>query len=416
MLNRHQDRYMPLPLHGYAPDSDIVTPRLLSEVAARFDLVLLETPRGYAFPGSPERCVSRHVVRAHPAHVTAPEASLWMVERLAPGQASRRGIIGSLIARLARDGLSWVPAPRAVRRPDRETGDADPCTVLPQPLTAAHTSGPDSAQPHQKDEKPHMRAYVLDHAGFPWQVTPFIEGAPLPRPDYLGHGWRGAAVAACILDLVHAGGALETIPPAEHCDDGRQGVVAYVKHMVSVIAERHPGIRQRLAPVLPVMETLPDVLASQPVVLAHGDLHPLNIIWKGDVPAPDTAHRDIPGTPGRETTHHAIAGVIDWEFAGARPLLYDAANCVGCVGFEHPSGLRGPFVLGLVHTLHRGGISADMLRLLPDMVIASRFGWLSEWLRKRDHEMLEMELDYFDILVHQRRALADLWGTSGAAS
>jgi len=50
------------------------------------------------------------------------------------------------------------------------------------------------------------------------------------------------------------------------------------------------------------------------------------------------------------------------------------------------------------------------------MVIASRFGWLSEWLRKRDHEMLEMELDYFDILVHQRRALADLWGTSGAAS
>ena len=41
---------------------------------------------------------------------------------------------------------------------------------------------------------------------------------------------------------------------------------------------------------------------------------------------------------------------------------------------------------------------------------------LDKVYRLSDHEMLEMELDYFDILVHQRRALADLWGTSGAAS
>lgn len=373
---------MPFPAHSHAPNPDIVTPHILSDVAARFALALSAAPRGYAFPGSPERCISRHVIYARPAHDARAEDSLWMVERLAPTQASRRNTIGQLLARLASGGLTWVPAP----------------------LAAAGLYGDDGSQ-----------SRVLDHAGFPWQITPFIEGCPLPRPEYLDHGWRGTAVAACILDLVSAGAALATIPPAMDGDDGRQGVAAYVKHMVAVVTDRHPGMRRRLTPVLTVMETLPDVLASQPVVLAHGDLHPLNIIWKGEDGASSAAQRHAPGTSGGETAEDAIAGVIDWEFTGARPLLYDAANCVGCVGFEHPSGLHGPFVLGLVSTLHRGGISSDIVRLLPDMVIASRFGWLSEWLRKRDHEMLEMELDYLDILVHERRALADLWGKGSAA-
>jgi hypothetical protein len=32
-------------------------------------------------------------------------------------------------------------------------------------------------------------------------------------------------------------------------------------------------------------------------------------------------------------------------------------------------------------------------------VAASRFGWLSEWLRRGDREMLGLELDYLDLLT-----------------
>ena len=31
---------------------------------------------------------------------------------------------------------------------------------------------------------------------------------------------------------------------------------------------------------------------------------------------------------------------------------------------------------------------------LPELTLAVRFGWLSEWLRKRDAVMVELELDY----------------------
>ncbi|RXF76689.1 aminoglycoside phosphotransferase, partial [Desulfovibrio sp. DS-1] len=177
---------------------------------------------------------------------------------------------------------------------------------------------------------------------------------------------------------------------------------------------RLPEAARRLHPVRDALEALPDVLAAQPVVLAHGDAHPLNLIWapcgKGD-----DAPADGSGPPTCEPLA-ALRGVIDWEFAGAQPALYDAANCIGCVGFEHPSGLGRGFAAGFTTALRQGvapyelaGMGADMLRHLPLMVLASRFGWLSEWLRRGDREMLGMELDYCDILLHHRQRLANMW-------
>lgn len=54
-----------------------------------------------------------------------------------------------------------------------------------------------------------------------------------------------------------------------------------------------------------------------PLSFCHGDLHPLNVIWYQD----------------------RIKAVIDWEFTGMNPDIYDAANLVGCAGIENPNGL-----------------------------------------------------------------------------
>lgn len=350
------------------------------------------TPRRMAaefpLPGSPERCLTRTAVQGD-------DGRLWMLERLAPAQAPRREAMGELLARLANPAVSGpdlaalVPAYLPV---DDEPVDGGP---------AAPAGGADSAHPG-------ILRYVLaadapPHAGY-WQLSPFVPGAEPPRPDYLDHGWRGRAVAALLLALHRAGDNLPAgLPPAPV-----PPLPAFIAGLHEAVGRRMPEAARRLHPVRDALQALPDVLAAQPVVLAHGDVHPLNLIWtpcgEGDEIPPST------------NPLAALRGVIDWEFAGAQPILYDAANCMGCVGFEHPSGLGRGFAAGFTATLREGvaacslaGIPTDTLRHLPLMVLASRFGWLSEWLRRGDRDMLEMELDYCDILLHHRSRLTDMW-------
>lgn len=127
----------------------------------------------------------------------------------------------------------------------------------------------------------------------------------------------------------------------------------YIYGLLAAITQRKPEIAAQL-------EHLSGFLGPLPRVLGHGTLHPPNTQWS-----------DEPNEP--------LLAVIDWEFAGARPLLLGAVNCMSCSGFKHPSGLPREF-----------------LALLPAMNLASRFGWISEWLRKNDQEMPDMELAYIN--------------------
>ncbi|HCG04391.1 MAG TPA: aminoglycoside phosphotransferase [Desulfovibrio sp.] len=366
------------------------------------------TPRRLAseFPllGSPERCLTRTAVQGD-------DGRPWMLERLAPAQAPRREAMGELLAHLADPAVSGpdlaalVPAYLPVDDGPMDDGPMDDGPMDDGPTAPA--GGADSAD-GEDSARPGILRYVLasdmpPHAGY-WQLSPFVSGAEPPRPDYLDHGWRGQAVAALLLALHRAGDNLPAgLPPAPV-----PPLPAFIAGLHEAVARRMPEAARRLHPTRDALEALPDVLATQPVVLAHGDAHPLNLIWtpcgEGDEIPPST------------NPLAALRGVIDWEFAGAQPILYDAANCMGCVGFEHPSGLGRGFAAGFTATLREGvasyglaGIPADTLRHLPLMVLASRFGWLSEWLRRGDRDMLEMELDYCDILLHHRSRLADIW-------
>jgi hypothetical protein len=311
------------------------------ELLPRFGLAPLRQALEHPLPGSPERCLARWAVEDRDHH-------LWMLERLGPRQAARREGLARLLERLARDPAlaGFVPAYLPV--------DGGPDHVL------ALDRGP--------------------LAGF-WQISPFVPGAELPRPAYLDQAWRGEALAGFLLALQRAGASWPALPAANV-----PPLPDYIRALLAAITRRKPSVAARLGPLRGFLETLPQVLAAQPMVLGHGDLHPLNVQWGGGPEEP-------------------VRAVIDWEFAGARPLLLDAANCMGCAGFEHPSGL----FQGFVPALARACAPREFLALLPAMVLASRFGWLSEWLRKNDGEMLGMELDYCDILVRNQERLADAW-------
>ena len=43
------------------------------------------------------------------------------------------------------------------------------------------------------------------------------------------------------------------------------------------------------------------------------------------------------------------------------------------------------------------------------LVLALRFAWLSEWLRKNDEEMIALELDYMELLIENETFLREKW-------
>jgi homoserine kinase type II len=207
-----------------------------------------------------------------------------------------------------------------------------------------------------------------------FQVSVFLGGTPLKRPDYLSSSTMGKNTARFLARMAEAAAGIET-----HISFPAFSIKNYIHDLFKTMKIHDRPVHDRFLPVL-------DFLASEfmpahdhlPFAFCHGDLHPLNIIWDKD----------------------EIRAVIDWEFAGIKPDLYDAANFVGCAGIENPNGLGMDMVMTFLSELRRTDVISDMAwRFFPEYVLALRFAWLSEWLRKKDQEMIDMEYAFMRILV-----------------
>jgi homoserine kinase type II len=44
-----------------------------------------------------------------------------------------------------------------------------------------------------------------------------------------------------------------------------------------------------------------------------------------------------------------------------------------------------------------------------EFIVALRFAWLSEWLRRKDSEMIGLELDYMRLLIDNKNSLQKAW-------
>jgi homoserine kinase type II len=126
-----------------------------------------------------------------------------------------------------------------------------------------------------------------------------------------------------------------------------------------------------------------------PTAFCHGDYHPLNIIW----------------------SENGIASVIDWEFCGQKIELYDVANMVSCLGMENPNTLKKQIVIDFISKLKESKVfENESWENFVDLVLAIRFAWLSEWLRFKDANMIQLEIDYMQLLLENRNFLKQLWG------
>ena len=305
-------------------------------VLKTLDIELARLRPDLPLAGSPERCLER-------AAAEDSRGGLWVVERHAPAAAARKQEIAAAAAHLA------------ARLPE----------VRPW---LAFAPG----------------RFVDAYDGGAWQVSRFVPGVPLDRPSYAFEGWRGEALAGL---LVRFRAAAQGSPGRE--DAAAFSLPAFVRDLMGKIADRDRPLFERLFPaVLHVERRLFPRLAAVPAAFAHGDFHPLNVIWS-------------------ET---GINGLVDFEFCGYRPETYDAAVLTGCLGMEDPRCLTKDLVVRLVRRLRaEAGYANEAWAVFPDLVLALRFAWLSDWLRRDDREMVDLEAVYIGLLLDRRDALERAW-------
>lgn len=215
-----------------------------------------------------------------------------------------------------------------------------------------------------------------------FQVSEFLEGTALKRPDYLSSSAMGKNTARFLSRMARSATGMQP-----HISFPRFSIKNYIHELFRIMKIHDRPVHDRFLPVLNFLESeFMPAYDHLPLAFCHGDLHPLNIIWDKD----------------------EIQAVIDWEFAGIKPDLYDAANFVGCAGIENPNGLGMGMVMTFVTDLHRTDVISDMgWRFFPEYVLALRFAWLSEWLRKKDHEMIDLEHAFMQILVDHMADIKD---------
>lgn len=307
---------------------------MFEDIVLRFGVQAPEACVGITIPGSPERCLERRVVRDA-------AGSRWLVEKLFPGQGAQRERIAAAMDVLAQAGLDEIPA-------------------------YCNAGG----------------SYVLCAGGAEWMVQPYVAGDVLPQPDYIDDEGRGVSLAGFLVRMLRRAHVVSGVD-ASFC------LPEYVAELLHVVGDNKPEILPHCRRVEEALAPFFEAWDELPIALAHGDYHPLNVMWRGQ----------------------DVLAVIDWDFCGMRPELYDTANLLGCVGIEDPAMLGAGLAGSFLRSLREGEVlTVANGRWLYPMVLGMRFAWLSEWLRRNDREMIGLELRYMDLLMNQRNELERVWG------
>ena len=206
------------------------------------------------------------------------------------------------------------------------------------------------------------RTGIYDHGLF-WQCRPYVPCNKLPRETYAMDAWRGLEAARF----------LKGIMPYK-CQERPFYVTDYIHRLMHAMEKESPALHGDLNDVLAALKLTHEDECRLPLVFCHGDFHPGNILW-GD---------------------NCINAVIDWEFCGPKPICYDAANLLGCIGMDNPDWLSGPMATVFLKELDLPPSAQDMLL---KYIVALRFAWMREWWHSKNKDMIIQELDFMWIVI-----------------
>ena len=227
---------------------------------------------------------------------------------------------------------------------------------------------------------------VQELDGHFWQMVRFVPGVDLDRSTYLYEGWRAKDLTAFLISLKEKSYGLPLF------DKSSFSMVSYIEKLIRDIKKYRPELMGDIELILRFLnQEFLGQSESLPLGFCHGDYHPLNVIW----------------------SESGVRIVIDWEFCGIKSEIYDAVNMIGCLGMEHPSSLTADLAIDFISGLQKAGIyQQESWKYFLEFIVAQRFGWLAEWLRKNDEEMISLELDYMKLLIDNRSDFLKAWRIS----
>ncbi len=273
-----------------------------------------------------------------------------------------------------REGRRWVLEEVAEKRYARKL-------AIAEALEALERGGLEFIHPYVRNSLDH---FITNYAGHLFMLRPLVDGMPIDRGTWLAEPWRADAMATFLLNLRLASERTPIESPGPAFSPA-----SFVEERMAALKRNAPDIASSLDPIYRQLKrTLPTAANRQDMAFCHGDFHPLNVVW------------------GMQS----MRSVIDWEFCGIKPEAYDAALLVGCIGFEDPDALIGPFSLRFIRQLRNNAPFAESTwRSFYDLVVAIRFAWLSEWIRTCDAEARDLEILYLNLLATQKRYVTEQW-------
>ncbi len=254
-------------------------------------------------------------------------------------------------------------------------------TFVADCVHALHEKGLTQAVEYKKASS---GAYLPIFQKAAYQVSDYLDSTGLKQPEYLQSSQMGKSFGLFLTDMSTAARKADTLPSRPVFS-----IKAYIHDLFARMKIHDQAAYHRFLPILAFLEkSFMRIHDSLLPGFCHGDLHPMNALWNKD----------------------EIRAVIDWEFTGVKPEIYDAANLVGCAGFEHPEGLGGPMVMSFLAVVRQNRLYSPISwQHFPEFLLALRFAWLSEWLRKNDTEMVEMEEAYMQLLIDNMQILRKGW-------
>jgi homoserine kinase type II len=227
--------------------------------------------------------------------------------------------------------------------------------------------------------------FIAEREGGAWQVAPYVAGIPLERPEFAFEAWRGDVLADLLVRFRKVARDMPGREPPKAFS-----LAFFVRDLLRNLRIRERALLDRVYPaVLHLEKGLFAKEDALPQTFSHGDFHPLNMIWSAT----------------------GVSALVDWEFCGLRPEMYDAALLVGCIGMEDPRSLSGGLARALISGLRsRAGYAEAGWETFFELVLAVRFAWLSDWLRRTDREMIDLEAVFIGWLLENREVLAKAWG------
>ncbi|HMA04995.1 MAG TPA: phosphotransferase, partial [Methanomicrobiales archaeon] len=205
-----------------------MNPSPLADILCSWDLQFKAEHPEVALAGSPERSLFRTVIEDA-------GAKRFVLEKIDPRMVDRKREIAAAVDNLASRGLAGV-------HPYLRNRDGD---------------------------------FITKAAGGFWQVSPFIEGVELRRPEYTLEAWRGKALARFLIDMKEKS---EGIPFGK---PGRPFSIAeFTRDLMTKMSRHNPERAAAVQkPYHHVEKHLFPAHDRLPVAFCHGDPHPINVIW-----------------------------------------------------------------------------------------------------------------------------------------